>query len=64
MKSDKSYILFINKTKLLKMYVTIESIREKYNTKVNTIFTNSKISNISDSHRQSPNLKYKINLKK
>ena len=50
MKSEKSYILSIEQEKSLKKNITIEWIQSRYNTKMNTIFINSRISKTSDRH--------------
>ena len=64
MKSYKWYNLCIEKSKLLKKYITIQWIQKKYNTKMNTILVNSKSSKTSDTHQLLFSLTEKINWKK
>ena len=64
MKSEKSYILCIEQEKSLKKNITIEWIQSRYNTKMNTIFINSRISKTSDRHILLLNHSDKIDLRR
>ena len=59
MKSDKAYILWIEQKKLIK-----KCIMNSVNTKMNTIFRNSKNSKTSDPHRLFLNLTDRLDLRR
>ena len=50
--------------KLLKKYITVLWIQQRYNNKINTIFMNFEISKTSDPYRLSLNLTDKIDLRR